>query len=159
MSNYLVAKGLGGLLVVTGGLGPEPTADDLGQILKLSTGNLRISIRRISTKVFLYFNDDVNVLVTELPVTPEQLAAEAWMNVTINRVGSNLNIMLEDADPIVIPLGTIKEYGGTATVMKNQSGKVFDLRFLPREISQTKKTYYLADLDENEGKALLPWNT
>lgn len=158
MSNYIVTRGLGGGLIVTGGWGAELMSGSGGEIISLTNGNLKIFIRRSGDEVILFYWDSGNMIETKLPVTADQLAGNDWMIVKITRSGNNLLISLDKNDPVTVSLSSIETYGGTVTLMNGglTNGALFDLRMLPKAITKEAVEYYIDDIKDNSGKTLLP---
>jgi len=153
--NFIVAKGLGGGLMVTGGWGGEVPAGG-GCIIKSSVGGLKIFVRRQGSSVILLFWDGHNSVVANLPVTAEQLAGNDWMIIKVNRSGNNLIVTLDKNEPVTVALGSLVTYSGNFIFMDGAEGYLFDPRVIPRSVSKVASDYYYDDIYENQGKALLP---
>ena len=157
MSNFIVAKGLGGPLMVTDGWGAGvPTAG--GCIIKSSIGNLKIFVRRSipGQTVTLTFWDGVNSVMASLPATAAQVAGTDWMIIKVARSGTSLIVTLDKNEPVTVALGSLVTYAGNFTFMDGAVGFMFDPRVIPKAISKTASDYYFDDIYENQGKALLP---
>jgi len=155
LSNYVVSKGLAGGFLTTqgwGGIG----VPEAGAIVRLSTGAMRINVSKVGANVVLTYSDSSNNVTCQLPATPEQIAGEDWMIVSVRRLASNLLVRLGKGPVTTIALAQVVSLGGNCTMMDGSPGGLYDLRIVPRAISDAGGDYYNDDLTENAGKALLP---
>lgn len=156
MSNFIVARGLGGFLTSTDGYGAVTPNTVDGAVYRMEGGGLSILVKKFDTGVMVYFDDGDNYANRYFELTAEQLAGTDWMIVRVGRSGSNLLISVGNAAAQTIPLSVAKSYSGKTIFMRGKVGGLFDPHVLPTSISDKAVKYYIADMTENSGNALLP---
>ncbi len=156
MSNFVVTGGAGGVLLVTSGYGSESGAPPAGEgVLKFSTGDLIVNILYEGGLAYLEFKDGTNDVKELLPFTANQLSGNDWAIIKVKRVGVNL-LVYHDHVLVATVAITHKNYGGTCTIMEENNNNLFDPRVIPKNLTDESGPYYQNDLDENDGKSLLP---
>jgi hypothetical protein len=155
--SFIVCRGLGGSLSIPNGYGATTEQEIERAVLIFETGNLRIECQKFNDGVMVIFDDGDNYINRWFALTANQLAGDDWFVVNLARDGSTLYIAIDKSErqsaDLVSPL---KEYGGKVTVMRGKAGGIFDLRGVPKKTGTEHVDYYIDDLTENAGKAMLP---
>jgi hypothetical protein len=156
--SFIVCKGLGGAHSITDGYGDDSAMPEIDRaVIQFETGNLRIEVQRFDLGAMVIFDDGDNYINRYFPLTAEQLAGTAWMIVNVSRIGNTLGLAIDKSEVQTAALATpIKSYGGKVTVMQYKKGGIFDVRSFPKGAVAKQIEYYINDIEENEGKALLP---
>lgn len=156
-AGFIVCKGLGSPLSVPNGFGSITEESIDGAVIQFETGGLRIHVHKFNNGVMVVFDDGDNYVNRWFSLTTEQLAGNAWMIVNVSRSGATLSLSVDRSEPQTATLATpIKTYGGKVTIMRQKSGKIFDVRAVQKSTGKDHVDYYIDDIEENEGKAMLP---
>lgn len=155
MSNFIVTGGLGGPLVITdgwGALAPVPTGASL---IKFETGDLLINIEWEGDTPYLVFNDGINEIRQELPLTADEIAGDDWAIIKLVRDGDDLIIVCDKTTVATLSI-VHRNYGGIVSIGEDSDANLFDIRIIPQIISKESSDYYIDDLSENGGDAMMP---
>ena len=160
MSNFIICRGLGGVLTVSNGYGAPSGAVVDGAVISFENGGLEIHVQKFNNGVMVVFSDGDNYFNRFFTLTADQLAGNDWMLVKVSRTVTDgvgtLFLSVGSSEIAQIDGITVKTYSGKVTIMKDKSGAVFDARILKRNIDINAVEYYLYDMTENRGKSLLP---
>lgn len=141
-----------------GGTGPDSAAGV--STLYMHGGTLKIDVYKSGGLAYVRWNDGSNDHTVQLPMTADQLAGSSWATIAVQRqtVGTSevLNVYLDKALVTSITLGTHKTYGGKINIMRGKEDSIFDVRVVPKAVSESAITYYQDSITQETGNALLP---
>lgn len=159
----LVIGGLSSTLLPTHGLGGASDGGNANgkSVIYIENGDLLINVERVVDDIVLFYNDGVNAFSRILPVSNDQLSGTEYIPLWIVRIGTDISISIHNGTeiktlPNVSLDPTVKAHGGNVVVMRKRSGSIFDINFAPRSINDKHKEYYIKDLEENNGRSLIP---
>lgn len=133
-----------------------PTFTPTGaSLVKTTTGDLRVNIEYTDGVPYLIFQDGLNDLAVELPFTEDQISGIDWATVKLRRQSGDLIISVGKTElaPIAIEY---RKYGGSLIAGAGSEKNMHDLRVVPAAISQAATNYYIDDIVQNAGRAVMP---
>jgi len=141
-----------------GGTGPDSAAGV--STIYMHGGTLKIDVYKSGGLAYVRWNDGSNDHTVQLPMTADQLAGNSWATIAVQRqsVGTSevLNVYLDKTLVTSITLGTHKTYGGKVNIMRGKEDSIFDVRVVPRAVSDSSISYYQDSVVQETGNALLP---
>lgn len=125
-------------------------------LFRFESGGLIIDISWSTTDVpILTFKDGVNDISAVLPFTANEIAGIDWAIIKVCRSGSSLIISVDKTDLVAVPL-IVVPYGGNVHIGEFSNAKLYDIRMLQNLVSRKAMDYYIDDVTQNSGNAMMP---
>lgn len=126
-------------------------------LMRFEDGDLIVDIEWGTTDTpILTFKDGVNDIRQELPFNADQISGLDWAIIKLVRSGTNLIITCDKTAVATITGLTAISYGGNVHIGENTMVGLFDVRIIPSVVTKDASDYYIDDINENGGDAMMP---